>query len=345
MTTYIGIIGAGNISDTHARAAGAIPGVKISAVYGTNAEKVGRLAQAHGAKPFSDLNAFLVHRPMELVLVGSPSGCHADEGIAAAKQGLHVLTEKPLDITTKRCDALIDAAQQANVKLGVFFQDRTKPDIRKLKQWVDHGVIGKPLFIEARVKWYRPPDYYSGSKWRGVLALDGGGALMNQGVHTVDVLLWLFGDPVRIQARTATLLHAIEAEDTAVAILEFSSGALCALHSTTAAYPGYPRHIEITGTQGTAILEHDRIVSVDLRDAPAGLLTGSTGDTNLSASSAVVSDVSGHKAVLEDFLQAIAQNRAPLCDGKQGRRSVAVIEEIYRLARASNLAWTAPSAD
>jgi predicted dehydrogenase len=345
MTTYIGIIGAGNISDTHARAAGAIPGVKISAVYGTNAEKVGRLAQAHGAKPFSDFNAFLVHRPMELVLVGSPSGCHADEGIAAAKQGLHVLTEKPLDITTKRCDALIDAAQQANVKLGVFFQDRTKPDIRKLKQWVDHGVIGKPLFIEARVKWYRPPDYYSGSKWRGVLALDGGGALMNQGVHTVDVLLWLFGDPVRIQARTATLLHAIEAEDTAVAILEFSSGALCALHSTTAAYPGYPRHIEITGTQGTAILEHDRIVSVDLRDAPAGLLTGSTGDTNLSASSAVVSDVSGHKAVLEDFVQAVAQNRAPLCDGKQGRRSVAVIEEIYRLARASNLAWTAPSAD
>src|SRR4029077_3601804 len=164
------------------------------------------------------------------------------------------------------------------------------------------------------------------------------GALMNQGVHTVDVLLWLFGDPVRIQARTATLLHNIEAEDTAVAILEFPTGALCALHSTTAAYPGYPRRIEITGTQGTAILEHDRILSADLRDAPGGLLTDSTGDTNQSASSAVVSDVSGHKAVLEDFLSAIAQNTAPLCDGKEVRRSVAIIEEIYRVARAANRA-------
>jgi UDP-N-acetyl-2-amino-2-deoxyglucuronate dehydrogenase len=335
MTTHIGLIGAGNISDTHARAAAAVPDVRISAVYGTNLEKVARLAQAHGAKPFSDFDAFLAHRPMDLVLIGSPSGRHADEGIAAAKCGLHVLTEKPLDITTKRCDALIDAAQKANVKLGVFFQDRTKPDIRKLKQWVDHGVIGKPLFIEARVKWYRPPDYYSGSKWRGVLALDGGGALMNQGVHTVDVLLLLFGDPVRVLARTATLLHNIEAEDIAVAILEFANGALCTLHSTTAAFPGYPRRIEITGTQGTAILEHDRIIAADLHDAPADLLTGSTGDTNQSASSAVVSDVSGHKAILEDFLRAIDRNTTPLCDGNEGRRSVALIEEIYRIARAS----------
>lgn len=337
MTVNIGIIGAGNISDTHARAARALPDTKISAVYGTNAQKVERLAQAHGAKPFNDFNAFLAHRPMDLVLIGSPSGCHADEGIAAAKQGLHILTEKPLDITTKRCDTLIDAAQKANVKLGVFFQDRTKPDIRKLKRWVDRGVIGKPLLIEARVKWYRPPDYYSNSKWRGVLALDGGGALMNQGVHTVDVLLWLLGDPVRIQARTATLLHHIEAEDTAVAILEFASGALCVLHSTTAAYPGYPRRIEITGTQGTAILEHDRIIAADLRDAPADLLVGSTGDTNQSASSAVVSDVSGHQAILEDFLHAIERNTTPLCDGEEGRRSVALIEEIYRLARAATI--------
>lgn len=334
MTSHIGIIGGGNISDTHARAAATIPDVKISAVYGTNAEKVARLAEAHGASPFSDLHAFLVHKPMEIVLIGSPSGCHAEEGIAAAKHGLHVLTEKPLDITTERCDALIEATQKASVKLGVFFQDRTKPDIRKLKHWVDRGVIGKPLFIEARVKWYRPPDYYSGSKWRGVLALDGGGALMNQGVHTVDTLLWLFGDPLRIQARTATLLHSIEAEDTAVAILEFAGGALCALHSTTAAYPGYSRRIEITGTQGTVILEHDRIVSADLRDAPAGLLTDSVGDTNRSASSAVVSDVSGHQAILEDFLHAIERNTTPLCDGREGRRSVAAVEEIYRVARA-----------
>jgi UDP-N-acetyl-2-amino-2-deoxyglucuronate dehydrogenase len=335
MTTYVGVIGGGNISDTHARAARAIPDVSVAAVYGTNAEKAARLARDHHAQRYRDFEAFLAHRPMDLVLIGSPSGCHAAEGIAAAQHGLHVLTEKPLDITTTRADALIDAAARAKVKLGVFFQDRTKPDIRKLKQWVDHGVVGKPLLIDARVKWYRPPEYYSGSKWRGLLALDGGGALMNQGVHTVDVLLWLFGDPVRVQARTGTLLHSIEAEDTAVAILEFSSGALCTLQATTAAYPGYPRRIEISGSNGTVVLEHDRLIAADLRDAPADLLSDSSGDTNQSGSSAVVSDVSGHKAVLEDFLRAIQQDTKPLCDGHEGRRSVALIEEIYRAAKVS----------
>jgi UDP-N-acetyl-2-amino-2-deoxyglucuronate dehydrogenase len=335
MNIHVGLIGGGNISETHARAARAIPGVRIAAVYGTNAQKVDRLAREHDAKPYHDFDAFLAHRPMNLVMIGTPSGCHAAEGIAAAKRGLHVLTEKPIDITTQRADALIETAKQAEVKLGVFFQDRTKPDIQLLKRWVDHGVVGKPVLIDARVKWYRPPEYYADSQWRGVLALDGGGALMNQGVHTVDVLLWLFGDPIRVQARVATALHSIEAEDTAVAIMEFPGGALCTLLATTAAYPGYPRRIEVTGSQGTVVLEHDRIVAADLRGAPSGLLTNSVGDTNQSASSAVVSDVSGHKAVLEDFLRAIVQDTTPMCDGKEGRRSVAVVEQIYRAARAA----------
>jgi UDP-N-acetyl-2-amino-2-deoxyglucuronate dehydrogenase len=335
MTVHVGLIGGGNISETHARAARAVPGVAIAAVYGTNAEKVDRLTREHGARPYTDFEAFLAHRPMDLVMIGSPSGLHADQGIAAARRGLHVLTEKPLDVTTKRADALIDAAKQAKIKLGVIFQDRMKPDIRKLKQWVDHGIIGKPLLGDARVKWYRPPEYYAGSKWRGKLALDGGGALMNQGVHTVDLLLWLLGDVVRVQARIATVRHAIEAEDTAVATLEFASGALGTLEATTAAYPGYPRRVEITGSHGTVILEHDRIIAADLRDAPAGLVEGSAGDQNQSAFSAVVSDISGHKAVLEDFLNAIEQDGPPVCDGHEGRRSVALIEEIYRVARSS----------
>jgi predicted dehydrogenase len=182
------------------------------------------------------------------------------------------------------------------------------------------------------VKWYRPPEYYSNSRWRGTLALDGGGALINQGVHTVDLLLWLLGDVVRVQARTATLLHKIEAEDTAAAILEFASGALGILHATTAAYPGYPRRVEITGTEGTVILEHDRIVAANLRNAPATLDSAAL-DENQSASTAAVTDFRGHHAVLEDFLQAIQQNRAPACDGLEGRRSLALIEAIYRAAK------------
>src|SRR5882672_11894519 len=269
---------------------------------------------------------------MELVIIGSPSGLHAAQGIAAARHGLHVLTEKPIEISTARADALIEAAKQSNVQLGVIFQDRRKPHIRRLKNWLEQGLLGKILFVDARVKWYRPPEYYAGSRWRGTLALDGGGALINQGVHTIDLLLWLLGDVVRVQARTATQLHKIEAEDTAAAILEFASGALGVFHATTAAYPGYPRRVEITGTEGTVILEHDRIIAANLRNAPTALESAAL-DENQSASSAVVSDFRGHQAVLEDFLQAIQQNRVPACDGFEGRRSLALIESICRAAK------------
>src|SRR5712671_106185 len=315
MTTHIGLIGGGNITETHARAARAVPGVEISAIHGTNTEKITRLCREHGGTPYQDFAAFLDHRPMDLVIIGSPSGLHATQGIAAARRGLHVLTEKPIEISTARADALIEAAKQSRVQLGVIFQDRTKPHIRQLKIWLDQGLLGRPLIVDARVMWYRPPEYYSSSRWRGTFALDGGGALINQGVHTVDLLLWLLGDVVRVQARTATVLHKIEAADTAAAILDFSGGALGIFHATTAAYPGYPRHVEITGTEGTVILEHDRIIAANLRSTSAAVIESAPLDENLSSSTATVSDSRGHQSVLEDFLQAIQQNRGPACDG------------------------------
>jgi UDP-N-acetyl-2-amino-2-deoxyglucuronate dehydrogenase len=333
MPMNIGLIGGGNISETHARAALAIPGVTLAAIHGTNSDKLARLCRAFRAQPYSDLHAFLSHRPMDLVILGSPSGLHAQQGIAAAHGGLHVLTEKPLDINTQRADALIAAARAANVKLGVIFQDRLKPDVRRLKRWLDSGVLGKPLFVDARVKWYRPPEYYSASKWRGTLALDGGGALINQGIHTVDLLLWLLGDVSRVQARTATVLHRIEVEDAALALLEFACGAEGTLLASTAAYPGYPRRVEITGSEGTVILEHDRIVAANLRNPPPDLAEAAPLDTNPSASSAAVTDFRGHQAILEDFLAAIQHNHAPICDGREGRRSLALVESIYRSAQ------------
>ena len=332
MTMHIGLIGGGNITKTHARAARAIAGVEIAAIYGTNANQVAELCREHGGKPYGDFEAFLAHRPMDLVAIGSPSGLHAAQGIAAAQRGLHVLTEKPIDISTERADALIEATERSGVKLGVMFQDRMKPGIRELREWISAGRMGKPLLVDARVKWYRPPEYYSRSRWRGTLALDGGGALINQAVHTVDLLLWLLGDVARVQSRTATALHAIEAEDTAIAILEFASGALGTIQATTAAYPGYPRRLEITGTEGTVILEQDRLLAANLRNAPASISAG-VPDENQSASSAVVSDFRGHQALFEDFLQAIERDSVPICDGREGRRSIALVEAIYRAAR------------
>lgn len=334
MTIHIGLIGGGNISDTHARAAREIPGVEITAVYGTNARKVALLCQQYGGKAFEDFDAFLAHRPMEMVIIGSPSGMHAAQGIEAARHGLHVLTEKPIDTSSARTDALIEAAQKNDVKLGVIFQDRLKPDIALLKESICAGNLGKIMLVDARVKWYRPPEYYGNSRWRGTFALDGGGALMNQGVHTVDLLLWLFGDVISIQSRLQTALHAIEVEDTAVAILEFAGGPVCTLQATTAAYPGYPRRLEVTGSEGTVILEDDRIVASDLRASRGGFVPGDR-PKDEGAASPVVSDVRGHRAVLEDFIRAIENNTSPACDGQEGRKSVALIEAIYRAAQAT----------
>jgi UDP-N-acetyl-2-amino-2-deoxyglucuronate dehydrogenase len=332
MTIHIGLIGGGNITETHARAARAIPGVEIAAIQGSNLEKVSKLCREHGGKPYQDFNAFLSYRPMDLVVIGSPTGLHADQGIAAAKQGLHVLTDKAIDVSTKRADDLIEATDRGQVKLGVIFQDRAQPQIRQLKQWIDKGLLGKILLVDAKVKWWRPAEYYSDSRWRGANHEGGGGMLINHAIHTIDLLLWLFGDVTRLHAHTATKLHKIPVEDTTNALLEFVSGASGIFQATTAAYPGYPRRVEITGTEGTVILEHDRVIAANLRNPPGGMSTVAPPDTNASASSPVVSDFRGHKAVLEDFLKAIKENGKPLCDGHEGRRSVALIEAIYRAA-------------
>jgi len=336
MTIRIGLIGGGNITETHARAVRSMQDAEITAVVGSNAGKVNRLCREHGGQPFLDFQKFLDHRPMDMVMIGSPSGLHAHQGVAAAERGLHVLTEKPIDISTQRADALIQAAHRFGVKLGVIFQDRVKPEICRLKERVSSGALGKAILADARVKWYRPSEYYGSSRWRGTLALDGGGALINQGVHTVDLLLWLLGDVVRVQARTTTALHRIEGDDTAVAILEFASGATGVLQATTAAYPGYSRRVELTGSEGTLILDNDRIVATDLRSKPAAEAWDISPTPSESASSPVVSDFRWHQAMLEDFIRAVRQNKTPVCNGHEGRRSLSVIEAIYRSAKNSN---------
>jgi UDP-N-acetyl-2-amino-2-deoxyglucuronate dehydrogenase len=332
VTVHVGLIGAGNISGTHARAAAAIPGVEIAAVFAPTREHAERLAQAHGAKAYPTLDALLDHRPMDMVAIGSPSGLHGEHGIAAARRGLHVLIEKPLEITAARADALIDEAARAGVVLAVIFQDRLKPDVVRLKQVIGGGDLGRPILGTARVKWHRSDEYYRESRWRGTKALDGGGALINQAIHTVDLLLWLFGPVRRVFGRTATSVHAIEAEDIAVAVLEFANGALATVEATTAAFPGYARRLELTGSEGTAMLDGDQIVSLDLRggaaaSAPAG---GGPGTAAVSAASPVVADASAHQRVFEDFIAAIRTGTPPACDGVSGRMSVAVIEAIYR---------------
>jgi predicted dehydrogenase len=331
--TRLGILGGGNISDTHARAAAAIPGVELVAFYGQNRERTARLAERYRAPVYDDLDRFLSHRPMDIVAIGSPSGMHAEQAIAAVTRGLHVLVEKPIDVTTKKIDALLAAADAAQMKLGVFFQDRLHPAIAGMKAMVDDGTLGTPVMISGRVKWHRPPEYYAQSRWRGTWALDGGGALMNQGIHTVDLLGWLFGPVARVFGATATRVHEIETEDTAAAVIEFKNGAIGTMEAATSVYPGYVRRVEVTGSAGTLILEHDRVVNVDLRQAPAREIAQGA-DTTPSASTPVVTDASAHQRVLEDFIRAVQTDTTPACDGREARRSVELVEAIYASARS-----------
>jgi predicted dehydrogenase len=326
-----GFVGCGNITETHARAAREA-GLGIAAFFGHDPSKAQTLAARYGGRAFARYEDLLAHRPMDLVVIGSPSGVHAEQGIAAAQRGLHVLVEKPIDVTAARGAALVAAADTAGVKLGVLFQDRLKPDLVRLHEFVRDGGLGRVLLASARVKWHRPPEYYSASRWRGTKALDGGAALVNQGIHTVDLLVWLLGPVARVKALTATRLHSIEGEDVALALLRFASGAVATLEATTAAFPGYPRRVEISGTEGTVIVEGDHLAAADLRSPVSGLVTAGDGGA-AGASTAVVSDAAPHRRMIEDFARAIVAGGPPACDGREGLRSLAVVEAVYASAR------------
>jgi len=329
---HIGLLGSGNISDTHARAALAIPGVTVTAVCGSTRERAARVADRYGAAAYDDLARFLAHRPMDIVAIGTPSGLHAEQAIAAIAQRLHVIVEKPVDIATDRVDALIDAADRAGLTLGVFFQDRLKPDFLAVKALVERGELGTPVLGSAHLRWYREPKYYAESRWRGTWALDGGGALMNQGIHGVDALLWLFGPVSSVMATAATRLHHVEVEDTIAATLTFESGALGVIQASTAVFPGYPRRLELTGSNGSVVLEGDRLISADFRDSGTDLDV-SDAARSAAASSPTVADASAHQRILEDFIDAVRSRREPVCSGREGRRSVALVQAIYESAR------------
>ena len=318
------MIGAGNISATHVRALAGIAGVTLAGVYGPRLERAQAVADIGGGRGYDSLERMFAAESPDMVIVGTPSGLHGEHAAAAVRHGIHVLVEKPLEITVARVDALIAHASERGVTLGVVFQDRVKPGVRALKAAVDAEPFGRVALIRAQVPWWRPPEYYRDSQWRGTWALDGGGALMNQGIHTVDLLLWLCGPVTRVSGKAVTRCHDIEVEDTAVAILEFASGAIGTLEATTCAYPGRPRRIEISGAAGTAILDGDRFApdAQPAADAPPQ-----------NVASPVVSDVSPHRDVIADFIEACRRRRPPVCGGLDGRRSVQLIEAIYASSR------------
>jgi UDP-N-acetyl-2-amino-2-deoxyglucuronate dehydrogenase len=340
MALGFGIIGCGMISGFHARALGDVRGAKLVACFDTREEAAVKFASQYNCQPYTRLDAMLADPRVDIVTVATPSGAHMEPAVAAARAGKHVIVEKPLEITLKRCDRIIEACKKVGVQLGAIFPSRFHDSSVKLKRAIDGGRFGTLTLGDAYVKWYRTQAYYDSGAWRGTWALDGGGALMNQAIHSVDLLTWLMGPVVEIQANASTLSHVrIEVEDTAIATLRFANGALGVLEATTSAYPGYLKRVEIHGSEGSAVLEEEDLKAWDFakpRKEDAAILQQmrqhkSTGG---GASDPAAIGHHGHAMQFREFVEAVKKNRPPAIDGHQGRRSVEIILGVYKAAEA-----------
>jgi predicted dehydrogenase len=257
-----GIIGCGMVAELHTRAIAEIPGARLVAAFSRSRANAERIAGMAGGKCgiYTDLEAMLAHPGLDVVCICTPSGAHLEPALAAARAGKHVVVEKPLEITLSRCDAIIEACDTAGVSLCTIFPSRFTAANLRLKEAVCGGRFGRLTLADTYVKWWRTQEYYDSGGWRGTWELDGGGALMNQAIHNVDLLCWLMGDVDSVVALTATLAHArIEVEDTAVASVRFKSGAMGVIEAATSVYPGLHKRTEIHGDRGSARVEQDDI--------------------------------------------------------------------------------------
>jgi UDP-N-acetyl-2-amino-2-deoxyglucuronate dehydrogenase len=334
-TIGFAIIGAGNIGKIHAQAVQAIPGTRVSVVCDESEERGRALAEACGADWVRDYPAAVARSDMDVVCVCTPSGSHAEIAEAAARAGKHLVVEKPIDVTLERADRIINAARAAGVRLACIFPTRFRVGVHKTKEAVEAGRLGRLMLADAYVKWYRSQAYYDGS-WRGTWALDGGGALMNQSTHTIDLLQWLGGPVESVFGRTTTLAHRMETEDTASAVVVFQNGALGVVQGTTSCWPGERARLELHGERGTIVLEEGRITVWKLQDAPPGeeermLNLEQTLGSGSSDPTAIGYEL--HRRQLADLVEAIQQNRPPIIEGAEARKAVELILAIYRSAQ------------
>ncbi|MEN6594072.1 MAG: Gfo/Idh/MocA family oxidoreductase [Clostridiaceae bacterium] len=335
----VGVIGCGAISKMHIESFLRIPQTKIRAVADVNEAAAAHVANELGAASYTDYHELLKRTDIDLVSICTPSGLHSEAAIAAARAGKHVIVEKPLDVTLPKIDAMIEACEQNHVKLNCIFNNRYRESNLFLKRAVEAGRFGKLVNANAIIRWYREPDYYIKSPWHGSWALDGGGALMNQSIHYVDLLLWLAGSVESLSAYTGTLLHkSMETEDTAVVSLRFLNGALGAIIATTSTYPGYPAEIQITGERGSAsvldgVIERWKFADSDPLDKEAEAFFGSGKVDNARASIPMAFACEYHAKQIRRAIESIENDTVPDIGGAEARKSVELILGIYESAK------------
>ncbi|MCL2745286.1 MAG: Gfo/Idh/MocA family oxidoreductase [Planctomycetaceae bacterium] len=342
MSKNFGIIGCGMIANFHAKAIESIGG-KVAACYDKVPQAIERFAKEHpDCKPYNDFSAFLADKNIEIVTICTPSGAHFEPAIAAAEAGKHLIVEKPLEITLDRCDKIIAAAKKNNVKLATVFHSRFHESSQQIKSAVNTGRFGRLTLGDSIVKWYRTQQYYDSGAWRGTWELDGGGALMNQAIHSIDLLIWLMGPVVEVSAKIALLAHdRIAVEDTAVASLRFANGALGTIVGTTASFPGYLKRVEISGSSGSAVLEEEDIIKWQFAEtAPEDAAVMEAMNSRRSgaggASDPSAINFLGHAKLFENVCNAIDGKEGVLVSGEEGRRSVEVILAIYKAAETGD---------
>lgn len=320
-----GIIGCGIIAELHANAIGMCPHTELLAVTDVDAARARNFAEKHGvALHGSNLEAMLANPDIDVVSVCTPSGLHRDAAVAAAEAGKHVLCEKPLEITAQKMEEMIAACRRAGVKLGCVYQRRAQAVPRKVKQVLEQGLLGKLVLCDAYLKYYRDQAYYDSAGWRGTWALDGGGALMNQGVHGVDMIQWLCGGITRVYGRAAALARNIEVEDTAVAVVEFGAGSFGIIEAATTVYPERSTRFEIHGELGSIIFDDSGIQEWHV-----------PGDEEPNVEADHIEGVHsiGHYRFIEDMAKAVLEGREPMVPGEDARKAVDIILAIYQSSR------------
>ena len=325
------VIGLGSIAHFHIRCIQELEGCRLVAVASSTPERVEEAEERYGVAGYSNIDAMLLRKDIDVVCICTASGYHLEPTLAAARAGKHIICEKPLEVNLERADHMIQACREAGVKLACIFQSRFKEDYLRIRSAIRAGKLGKVVLANAYIKWYRDDEYYASRSWRGTLKGDGGAALINQSIHTIDLLQDLMGPVKSIYGKVRTMTHDIEGEDLGLAILQFENGAMGTIEGSTSVYPGYPERLEIHGSKGSIVYEGGKIIAWNLLDAPVEKIGGAAVASGASDPMAI--DYGYHKKQIQDMVHAIHEDREPQVNGEEGRKVLEIISAIYESSK------------
>lgn len=338
----LALVGAGVIGKHHGMVMTQLADrLELVAVVDVDLPRAEQLAAERGGRPYASLTEALAHEDVDVVTVATPTGLHGTVAIEALDAGKHVVIEKPAEVTVEKIDQIIEAQRRAGTLVSVISQHRFDPATEVLLEAIEKGRLGRLTSGVAAIDWWRSQAYYDSGDWRGTWELDGGGAMMNQGVHTVDLLIAAMGRPVEVFAYTGSVAHErVETEDVAAVVVKFESGALGVIHATTAAYPGLSARVHIHGDRGSVVIDDDQLTYVHLADDEVGDDLGNQVDkyAETQARSAAASRDPGqlsdaHRLQYLNILAALEGREDVRVDLETNRRSVAVITGAYESAR------------